>query len=316
VVEHVRGDRSGNHLRGIAACIARKCFVQVGAAVLLRREASESGGRHRIGYRDDCESAFERGGVELAEQGARSQWSQKLVAVHVGDDAERGSCGFPVTTCSGSVSIAPFSIVATGSFVNERPSFCSAQIGVVKTFSFCGIDFRTSRGIQHFKLGKRNTSAGSSARSRGCGYARPSPAQNGAVSSRIAVWYSLSLSPHAARCAAQNRASGVEVRRCRRVAGGFDFRLRRARRQLRVTRVPVGRLLISVADAQHCDFTERAPDHLHAERQPPLKPLGSSSDGPPVTLDGVKTFDFCQKLAVRCASSRGAGPKPALSSTS
>ena len=50
--------------------------------------------------------------------------------------------------------------------------------------------------------------------------------------------------------------------------------------------------------------------------KPLLTPLGNTSDGPPVTFDGVKMLVFCQKLAVLCASSRGAGPKPAVSSTS
>ena len=41
-----------------------------------------------------------------------------------------------------------------------------------------------------------------------------------------------------------------------------------------------------------------------------------ASAGPPVTLNGVVTEFFCQKFSVRQASSRAAGPGPAVSSTS
>ena len=151
VVEHVFGNRRGDHLRRVAARVARIDLVQIGAAVLLRRETPEPRGRHRVRNRDHDEAASELCGSESAEKFPDRDGREKFVAVRVSDDSK----------CR--------SRVRTGDNV-QRHTQCRAiqhrrDVDTCEKPAF--LLFGPQWCAQSLLLSNRNTSDGASPRSRG-----------------------------------------------------------------------------------------------------------------------------------------------------
>lgn len=88
VVQNVFRDLSRNHLRRVAAGVARVNLVEIGASMLLGRKTAEPRSRHGIRDRDDNEAALERRSIEAAQEFTDRHRRQEFIAVRVGDDSE------------------------------------------------------------------------------------------------------------------------------------------------------------------------------------------------------------------------------------